>query len=147
MQTAIVRYAKPGDKTASPLQVDLIGAVHIGDIAYYKQLNERFKQYDALLYELVAPEGTVVERGRGTSNAHPIGAMQNVFKDLLELDHQLEEIDYTKANFIHADMSPDDFKKAMEDRQGFVFADVFSPDRQRNGAPDRAERRRAVVRH
>jgi hypothetical protein len=117
MQTAIVRYAKPGDKTASPLHVDLIGAVHIGDPAYYKQLNERFKQYDALLYELVAPEGTVVEKGRGTSNAHPIGAMQNVFKDLLELDHQLEEIDYTKKNFVHADMSPDDFAKAMEDRK------------------------------
>jgi len=117
MQTAIVRYVKPGDKTARSLHVDLIGAVHIGDPAYYKQLNESFKQYDALLYELVAPEGTVVEKGRGTSNAHPIGAMQNVFKDLLELDHQLEEIDYTKKNFVHADMSPDDFAKAMEDRQ------------------------------
>jgi hypothetical protein len=119
MQTAIVRYkaATPSNgKSGPPLQVDLIGAVHIADVAYYKQLNEQFKQYDALLYELVAPEGTVVERGRGTSNAHPIGAMQNVFKDLLQLDHQLEIVDYTKPNFVHADMSPDDFKKAMEER-------------------------------
>jgi hypothetical protein len=117
MQTAIVRYAKAGDKTAMPLHVDLIGAVHIADPGYYKQLNEQFQQYDALLYELVAPEGTVVERGRGTSNAHPIGAMQNVFKDLLELDHQLEDVDYTKKNFVHADMSPEDFQKAMKDRK------------------------------
>lgn len=119
MQTAIVRYTglKPTNGGRKmPVSVDLIGAVHIGDVAYYRQLNERFKQYDALLYELVAPEGTVVPLGRGTSNAHPIGAMQNLAKDMLELDHQLEYIDYTKPNFIHADMSPNEFQQAMKDR-------------------------------
>jgi hypothetical protein len=118
MQTAIVRYvsaAKSGANRSSA-EVDLIGAVHIGDVAYYRQLNERFKLYDALLYELVAPEGTVVERGRGTSNANPIGAMQNGIKRLLELDHQLEQVDYTRPNFVHADMSPNEFLQAMEDR-------------------------------
>lgn len=119
MQTAIVRYAAAapaGGAGVKRVQVDLIGAVHIGDVAYYRQLNDRFKQYDALLYELVAPEGTVVTPGRGTSNAHPIGAMQNLIKQLLELDHQLEYVDYTKPNFIHADMSPDQFRQAMKDR-------------------------------
>jgi hypothetical protein len=119
MQTAIVRYAtkaKPDGASAPPIVVDLIGAVHVGDVSYYRQLNQHFKQYDALLYELVAPEGTVVERGRGTSNAHPVGAMQNGIKSLLELDHQLEEIDYTRPNFVHADMSPDQFVQAMKDR-------------------------------
>jgi hypothetical protein len=121
MQTAIVRYAAT-DKAKSPkVEVDLIGAVHVGDVAYYQQLNERFKQYDALLYELVAPEGTVVQPGRGTSNAHPIGAMQNMIKNVLDLDHQLEYVDYTKPNFIHADMSPDEFQQAMTDRhEGFL---------------------------
>jgi len=119
MQTAIVRYAsprsagRPGRATAS---VDLIGAVHIGDVSYYRRLNEQFKQYDVLLYELVAPEGTIVPLGRGTSNTHPIGAMQNLAKDVLELDHQLEYVDYTKPNFIHADMSPKEFEQAMKDR-------------------------------
>lgn len=139
MQTAIIRYARPkpsgddvkaksdaksnGDaKRTSPaatppdVTVDLIGAVHIADIAYYRDLNERFKGYDAVLYELVAPEGTVVERGRGTSNAHPIGAMQNAIKSFLELDHQLEYVDYTRPNFIHADLSPDQFLQAMRAR-------------------------------
>jgi hypothetical protein len=118
MQTAIVRYAAMpvGGRSASSVAVDLIGAVHIGDVAYYGQLNEQFKQYDALLYELVAPEGTVVPRGRGTSNAHPVGILQNGIKRLLELDHQLEQIDYTKPNFVHADMSPAQFMEAMRDR-------------------------------
>jgi hypothetical protein len=118
MQTAIVRYAPQGTQAGitPTTAVDLIGAVHVGDVAYYHELNQRFKEYDALLYELVAPEGTVVERGRGTSNAHPVGAMQNGIKTLLDLDHQLEEIDYTRPNFVHADMSPDQFVKAMKDR-------------------------------
>jgi hypothetical protein len=119
MQTAIVRYApktKPAGPSAQSITVDLIGAVHVGDVAYYHELNQQFKQYDALLYELVAPEGTVVERGRGTSNAHPVGAIQNGIKTLLELDHQLEEIDYKRPNFVHADMSPDQFIQAMKDR-------------------------------
>ena len=119
MQTAIVRYAGTRATSragTSHVTVDLIGAVHIGDVAYYRRLNERFKQYDALLYELVAPEGTVVPLGRGTSNTHPIGAMQNLARDVLELDHQLEYVDYTKPNFIHADMSPEEFQQAMKDR-------------------------------
>lgn len=118
MQTAVVRYgqAQPAAPKAAGVQVDLIGAVHIGDQAYYKKLNQLFEQYDVLLYELVAPEGTVVEKGRGTSNANPVGAMQNLAKNVLELDHQLTEIDYTKPNFVHADMSPEDFMKAMKDR-------------------------------
>lgn len=121
MQTAIVRYKTSPNGNGNgnidkSVEVDLIGAVHIGDVAYYQKLNRLFKDYDVLLYELVAPEGTVVERGRGTSNAHPVGAMQNAIKNLLELDHQLEYVDYTKPNFVHADMSPDEFAKSMRDR-------------------------------
>ena len=118
MQTAVVHYVpmKSNGKPGSGATVDLIGAVHIGDVGYYRKLNRQFTQYDALLYELVAPEGTKVALGRGTSNAHPIGAMQNMAKDFLELDHQLEYVDYTRPNFIHADMSPDEFAQAMKDR-------------------------------
>lgn len=119
MQTAIVRYTNARSKTrgnAKPIEVDLVGAVHIGDAAYYRKLNDHFKQYDVLLYELVAPEGTKVERGRGTSNAHPLGAMQNGIKSLLELEHQLEKVDYTQPNFVHADMSPSEFMQSMKDR-------------------------------
>ena len=123
MQTASVRYQ--GDKGPhSGITVDLISAVHIGDRTYYKQLNSHFEQYDALLFELVAPEGTRVARGRGTTNAHPVGAMQNGMKELLQLEHQLELVDYTKENFIHADMSPDEFAKTMAGR-GESFLQMF----------------------
>jgi hypothetical protein len=119
MQTAIVRYV-PRDAVPDPrkaqVTVDLIGAVHIGDRAYYRELNRRFRQYDALLYELVAPAGTQIPRGQGTSNSSPLGALQNVMKNMLEVEHQLERIDYTRPNFVHADLSPQEFMQSMKRR-------------------------------
>lgn len=127
MQTAIVRFVPADDFDEDkqpadyPRYVDLVGAVHIGDHDYYKELNRRFRDYDAVLYELVAPEGTVVPRGRGADNSHPLGALQNGMKNMLEVEHQLEQVDYTRPNFVHADMSPDEFMKSMDERQeGFV---------------------------
>ena len=137
MQTAIVRYVPRkegggGNLQAGNLQtgnlqtgagttVDLIGAVHIGDRAYYQQLNRRFRQYDALLYELVAPEGTQVPRGHGASSTNPLGAIQNAMKSMLEVEHQLEQIDYTQPNFVHADLSPQEFMQSMKKRdEGFL---------------------------
>ncbi len=119
MQTAIVRYVPREvveDPSKDPLTVDLVGAVHIGDRAYYRELNRRFRQYDALLYELVAPEGTYVPRGHGTSNSNPLGAMQNAMKNMLEVEHQLEQVDYTRPNFVHADLSPQEFMQSMKRR-------------------------------
>jgi len=117
LETAIVRYVPaPAGAEEPALTVDLVGAVHVADAAYYAELNRRFDDYDAILYELVAPAGTVVPRGEGSSNAHPLAMLQNGMKSLLALEHQLAQIDYTKKNFVHADMSPDDFLKAMKDR-------------------------------
>lgn len=112
LDTSIVRYQKKPD---DEVFVDLIGAIHIGDQNYYEELNERFEQYDALLYELVAPQGSRVPKG-GKSNLSGVGQLQSGLKDLLGLEYQLEQIDYTKENFVHADMSPEQFSKTMEAR-------------------------------
>src|SRR5687768_16039873 len=51
MEKAIVRFVRgEGDQKTV---VDLIGAVHIGEGSYYKRLNEKFTEYETLLYELV----------------------------------------------------------------------------------------------
>jgi hypothetical protein len=124
METAVVRYV-PAAAGAEGVVVDLIGAVHVGDKSYYDELNKLFESYDVLLYELVAPEGTKIpKQGRKGPSAHPIGAMQDGMSAILELQHQLDSIDYTKANFVHADMSPDEFAKAMEKR-GESFMQLF----------------------
>lgn len=117
MQTAIIRYRSTPEAGKPAVVVDLVGAVHVGDAAYYEVLNKRFEQYDALLYELVAPEGTRIEPGTKASSRHALGAMQNGMKSMLELEHQLEKVDYTKENFVHADMSPDEFFESMKAKE------------------------------
>jgi len=123
LQTAVVHYTSPDPKQAE-LAVDLIGAVHVGEKSYYEALNKLFDQYDVVLYELVAPEGTRVPKG-AKPGGHPVAMMQNGLKDMLSLEHQLEFIDYSKKNMVHADMSPDDFAKSMDERGESVVGMVF----------------------
>ena len=116
LQTAIVKMQ--GTKGVQrKVQVDLIGAIHVGEKAYYDQLNERFEDYDIVLYELVAPEGTRIEKGhkQGVS-LDVVAGSQTGLQKMLGLSHQLEQIDYTVDNFVHADMSPKEFSEKMAER-------------------------------
>jgi hypothetical protein len=73
----------------------------------------------------VAPEGTrIPKEGREGVSTHPLGAMQQGMGAMLELEHQLNRVDYTKDNLIHADMSPEDLSKSMEKR-GESFMQMF----------------------
>lgn len=123
LETAIVTYV-PADPAKEGVSVELVGAVHIGDKAYYEALNKEFEQYDALLYELVAPENTRVPKERKGPPGSAVGGLQVGMKEMLELDFQLDRVDYSKANFVHADMSPDEFAKSMTKR-GESFTKMF----------------------
>ena len=123
LQTAIASFRASKPEQAG-VTVDLIGAVHIAEKAYYQNLNELFEKYDVVLFELVAPPGTRIPKG-GKPGDHPVSALQNGMKDMLGLEHQLACIDYTKANLIHADMSPSEFAKSMKDRGESVWQMMF----------------------
>ncbi|MCH2182514.1 MAG: TraB/GumN family protein [Mariniblastus sp.] len=112
LQTAISRY-RAAD---SDLLVDLIGAVHIGEADYYRQLNRQFSQYDIVLYELVAPPGTRVPSGGHSDSNHPLAWLQGSMKEMLGLESQLQRIDYQAANFRHADLSPKQISERMAAR-------------------------------
>lgn len=115
LQTAVVHFLPTRREKRGPA-VDLIGAVHVGEESYYKTLNDKFQQYDVVLYELVAPEGTRIPKGGRGGGGGVIGGLQNGMKSVLGLSHQLNRIDYTAKNLVHADMTPEEFSKAMEDR-------------------------------
>jgi hypothetical protein len=114
LETAVVRFVPAAGKGG--VTVDLIGAVHIGDKAYYEALNKRMDQYDVLLYELVAPEGTRIPKGGKREKTNPLSMVQDVLKNVLDLDSQVEQIDYTRKNFVHADLSPEKMAEAIKER-------------------------------
>jgi hypothetical protein len=107
LDVAITSYA--GQNAAGDeVRVDLVGVIHIADKAYYHRLNKEFDKYDVVLYELVAPKG--VKPTRGTTGLYsPVANM-------LELADQIAEVDYSKKNFVHADMSGEEMLESMKKR-------------------------------
>jgi len=124
LQVAVARYVFDEGEFKGA-RVDLIGAVHVATKEYYQELNKRFKTYDAMLYELVAdPSANKPDKRAERGGFNPIGALQTGMKDVLDLKFQLDEVDYSPANFVHADMSPDDFVDDMSRRGDSVIGMV-----------------------
>ena len=120
LDTALVEYRESAADAAgagrqTPLQVDLVAAVHVGGADYYETLDRLFADYDAVLYELVAPPNARVPKP-GRKPAGAIGSAQQSLKSMLGLEFQLESIDYSAENFVHADLSPKEFDAAMAKR-------------------------------
>ena len=126
LETAIVSFG-PAAAGKPDVKVDLVAAVHIADKHYYQELNKRFADYDVVLYELVAPEGTRIPKGgrKEKGGGSVVSSMQIGMKNMLELEFQLDQVDYTRKNFVHADLSPDQFFKSMRDRKEGV-TDILS---------------------
>lgn len=123
LQLANARYV-PQSGIPNDMYVDLISAVHIADKTYYQQLNELFTTYDVVLYELVAEQGTKVNDNNPDEGKSLLSTFQKGMKNVLGLTFQLEEIDYSPENFVHADISPEDFKNSMNEK-GESFLSMF----------------------
>ena len=120
MDTAITRFELTNEN-GKVVYVDLIGAVHVGEKEYYDALNKRLEMYDSMLYELIAPEGTVIPKGGGERDiANPIAALQVGMMAGLDLSFQLEQVDYTPSNFVHADMTPEEFAESWTENNESV---------------------------
>lgn len=125
--------------------VDLIGAVHIADAAYYQTLRESFPQYDVLLFELVdgqklqPAEGEIlVETGEDEITPDQTGRiLQGTMKgmgDFLKLQFQTDGIDYQAKNFVHADVSWARFVELQAEKGetwGQLFQKTFAAELKR----------------
>lgn len=119
LQVAIVTYA-PEDG-ADGVTVDLIGAIHVGDSAYYRELNGAFRDYDALLYEMVIPDDGDDGSREYQYDMSFVSGTQVGLKNALGLAHQLDEIDYRPDNFVHADMTTGKLAESMADRNESLY--------------------------
>ncbi|MBB5035420.1 hypothetical protein [Prosthecobacter vanneervenii] len=120
LQTAVMSYESP-----QKVKVDLVGAIHIADKAYFEGLNLRFKKYDAVLYELVGPafeDRDDPEVKQEASKIQWVGQLQTMMRDALKLHGQLEGIDYRATNFVHADMDLSQFSDTQTRKQESFFS-------------------------
>lgn len=115
LEVAIRKFSLPSGQT-----VDLIGAVHIADAAYYQDINRRFDGYDSVLFELVGdPEALTRRAPAAQAEQDPgsaVGFIQHSASRHLNLSFQLDAIDYTKKNLVHADASAEEFARMEQER-------------------------------
>jgi len=118
LETVIRSFKMPSGQT-----VDLVSVVHIADLAYYQELNQRFGAYDSVLFELVGdPEWltksaplTEAERElQSTTGA--VSTLQLTAAKYLDLTFQLGAIDYRGKNMVHADYTAEEFEKMQRER-------------------------------
>ena len=114
--TLVSRYKK------AEVEVDLIAVVHVGEPEYYQHFNQEFEKYDALLYELISEPGVDISAKQDDANKSIITVLQQTLQKVLGLQFQLDIIDYKKANFVHADMTPQDFASSMKKKNESVWS-------------------------
>ncbi|MCY4358465.1 MAG: hypothetical protein OXD01_13205 [Gammaproteobacteria bacterium] len=122
LQTAITRYQNDSGQT-----VDLIAAIHIADSAYFDRLNQHFETLEVLLFELVADveslSGDVLENESGeVVPGSTLGLVQTLIADYLNLEFQLQGIDYGADNFLHADLTATELEDIMASRDESFFS-------------------------
>lgn len=113
LKTSIITYTNNAGQ-----QLDLVSAVHVGTSSYYKTLNEKFKTYDAVLYELILPDEMAGQRlPAQMDTGSGVSGMQGMMARSLGLTTQIDKIDYSAANFVHADLTQSGLSQKMAERQ------------------------------
>ncbi|MBC8108575.1 MAG: TraB/GumN family protein [Anaerolineae bacterium] len=120
LETADVAY-----RNADGVTVHLVSAVHVGERSYFEGLNQNFKLRDAVLYEMVKPRDAAVPvPGEKVETKSGVSQIQRMMKDILGLEFQLDVVDYSPLNFIHADLDAETFEK-MQSERGESFTNMI----------------------
>ncbi len=127
LEVAVKTFRMPSGQT-----VDLIAVVHIADGTYYRELNTRFESYDSVLFELVGDPKSLTAYVSPTP-AQPqqlqgVGAItqiQQAVGTYLKLTFQLDGIDYTGKNMVHADTTAEEFQK-LQAQRGETMMTLFT---------------------
>jgi hypothetical protein len=138
LQTAITRYEVHGKS------VELIGAIHIADKAYYEKLNTRFKSYDALLFEMIGgekfTEGAIPKAlAPGDKDLSGIPQIYSMVSRFLNLSGQSESIDYTANNFVHADLTLAEFSRLQTERGESILGFAMKAAKPDESAPNQPD--------
>lgn len=107
LDIAITDYAaQDGGPTVS-----LVGVVHVADPQYFDTLQVELDRYPTVLYEGVKPEDLSNEEFQRsfTEKGGEAAELQRDLAGWFGFEYQLDAIDYGRKNFIHADMSMEDF--------------------------------------
>lgn len=121
-----LRFAAPSSQTFGGLDVavtdyepaqgagpriSLVGVVHVGDSTFYQQLEKLLAGFDIVLFEAVKERDLDVAAWWEAAKSKETfaAAFQTRIVTWLGMAHQLDAIDYSASNFVHADMDLETF--------------------------------------
>jgi hypothetical protein len=111
LETLVRRLERTPAKGPS---ITLAAAIHFGDAAYYRELQEILSEADLVLFEAIKPAGAPMpppERAR-----EELAPAVRKISELMNLRYQLAEIDYRRPNFVHCDMESEAFAARLEEK-------------------------------
>ena len=106
------QYTAPDGQTRD-VYVDLVGAIHIAEKGYYGEINELFKEYETVVFELVSDTDDMKalmeeakkqkQEKRSWNPLNIISYLQEDSAKFLKLSHQMDGIDYLAENLKRGD--------------------------------------------
>ncbi|MFT4511436.1 MAG: hypothetical protein ACI89X_003238 [Planctomycetota bacterium] len=129
LQVLVATY-KSGDRT-----LKLYGCVHVAERSFYEGMQKNFEKHDALLYELIADPDVRPFPEMETGGEHWLSMVQDGMGSGLALQGQFACMDYRMKNFVHADMTEDEWADALDEAGKSEFGELMSnpfvePDRE-----------------
>lgn len=119
LETSVTTWRREGGPA-----IRLVGAIHIGDAAYYANVQEVLGEADLVLFELVKPEAMDVR------DLDPSGGdMYGPLAETIGLASQMQSLDYRQDNFRWLDMSAETFAarlQAIVQRASERLSKIFS---------------------
>ena len=122
LETSVIRYSgqyQGADGETRDVYVDLVGAIHIAEKSYYDRINELFKEYETVVFELVSDSDDVAalieeskKKKNEKRNLNPLNFISYFQEDsakFLKLTHQMDGIDYLADNLRRGDCGAMEF--------------------------------------
>jgi hypothetical protein len=96
-------------------EVELLGAIHVGEPAYYQQLQKRMDAAECVLYEGIKDETKAQKKLTPKEKAKNVaGTAYQKFANLTGHSHQMLNIDYERKNFENCDMTIQQMRAILE---------------------------------
>ncbi len=110
LQTAVARFQR-GDTI-----VDLIAAVHLADKEYFDRLNFLLRTYNVVLYEMVGGRFPAKAAQNPKGELSGVRSVQQMSTQILDLEFQLDNINYRMPNFVHADVTMAQYQRLKKEK-------------------------------
>jgi hypothetical protein len=130
LQIAVEEWATP-----TGTKVTLYGVVHVADEAYYQQVQRDLAEYDAVLYEGVGATKEALSQARKKGSSSGLSSFQRGFGKLLGLQFQMEGLEYTHENLVHADMGREQFQQQTKGQSLNPLDKFMSKEQQKQLEP------------